>query len=220
MPIDRFDEVPLRLHKGEILTITGYYGQRDLRGTKYPLRMDFEVLQWPLASCSLRAFAYSFTTQWIEGILLPLQSSEMKWYKLTLHLTNGRCYQIPLVGKYGKAEGPQAPGKMFEVSLIPDQGTKATKTFRIRGVAEAYDLFDRPELSKPTVLHHAHLLEKALVTPINLMAGDGSANEQGGMALRYVKIPEADRRARAKEPKRKVKVSSISFSAAFCVGFH
>lgn len=52
----------------------------------------------------LRCFAYSFTTQWLEGILLPMQSSKIKWYKMTLQLSNGGSYQIPLMGKYGHYE--------------------------------------------------------------------------------------------------------------------
>ncbi len=221
MPVDRFDEVPLRLQKGEVVTVTGYYGFKNSGGGgKYPLRMDFEVIRWPSESSTLRSFAYSFIAQWLDRVLLPLQSSEIRWYKMTLHLTNGKTYQIPLVGKYGKCEGPQNPEKMFEVSLIPHLGSKATKTFRLRGVAEAYDKFDRPDLSTPHIIYQAQYLETALVGPMTFPTDDGEENEQAGMILRYVKITEADRRARQRDPKRRIKIVPIHFSAAFCMGFH
>ena len=197
MPIDRFDEVSLKLQRGEVITVTGYYGLRGLSsGVKYPLRMDFEVVRWPMGSSNLRCFAYSFTSQWLEKILLPLQSSEIRWYKMTLHLANGKTYQIPLVGKYGKFEGPQNPGRMFEVSLIPHLGSKATKTFRIRGVAEAYDQFDRPDLKAPEILRQAQLLERALVTPMIFSTADHVEDDSAAMVLQYVRIPEAERKAR------------------------
>lgn len=100
---------------------------------------------------------------------------------------------------------------MFEVSLIPNQGTKATKTFRLRGVTDAYEQFDHPELNNPAILHHVQLLEKALVAPIHFQPLEGYTNEQGNMILRYVKLPEPDRRARAREPKQKGKIDPISF---------
>lgn len=221
MPIDRFDEVSLRLQKGEVLTVTGYYGLKGSNGgVKYPLRMDFEVVRWPLGSSNLRCFAYSFTSQWLEKVLLPLQSSEIRWYKMTISLANGKTYQIPLVGKYGKFEGPHNPGRMFEVSLIPHQGSKATKTFRIRGVAEAYDQFDRPDLQSPEILRQAQLLERALVAPIIFSTADHGEDDSAAMVLQYVRIPEADRKARQRDPKRRGKVVPIHFSAAFCMGFH
>lgn len=97
MPIDRFDEVPLRLFEGEIITMMGYYGLRSFeRGVKYPLQMDFKIVRWSLGSSNLRCFAYSFILQWLEKIILPLQSSEIRWYKMTLLLISGKTYQIPL----------------------------------------------------------------------------------------------------------------------------
>lgn len=72
MPIDRFDEIPLKVNRGDILTVTGYYGARSSsKGKKYPLRMDFEVLQWP-TSTTLRYFLYSFTSYWLDKAFLPL----------------------------------------------------------------------------------------------------------------------------------------------------
>lgn len=139
---------------------------------------------------------------------------------MNLTLANGQTYQIPLVGKYGKFEGPQNTDKAFEVSLIPNQGSKATKTFRLRGVAEAYDQFDRPDRQTPDIFRQAQLLERALVTPMILFSSDRKEDDQAGMILRYVKIPEAERRARLRDPKRRVKLVPIYFSAAFCMGFH
>lgn len=221
MPIDRFDEVSLRLQKGEVITVTGYYGLKGANGgVKYPLRMDFEVVRWPLGSSNLRYFAYSFTAQWLEKVLLPLQSTDIRWFKMTLHLANGKTYQIPLVGKYGKFEGPQNPSRLFEVSLIPHQGSKATKTFRIRGVAEAYDQFDRPDHQSPEILRQAQLLERALVTPIIFSTADHGGDDPTAMVLQYVRIPETERKARQRDPKRRGKVVPIHFSAAFCMGFH
>jgi len=182
--------------------------------------MDFEVVRWPLDSSNLRVFAYSFTAEWIEKVLLPLQSSEIRWYKMTLSLSNGKAYQIPLVGKYGKFEGPQNPDKMFEVSLIPNLGSKATKTFRLRGVAEAYDQFDRPDLKAPDILHQAQLLERALVTPMLFSTANHPEEDPSGMILRYVRIPEANKKARQQDTKRRGKIAPIHFSAAFCMGFH
>lgn len=47
------------------------------------------------------------------------------------------------------------PDKTFEVNLIPYQGSEVTKTFRVRGVAEAYEQFDRPERCDLAIIQHA-----------------------------------------------------------------
>lgn len=133
-----------------------------MKNTNYPRRMDFEVLRWP-TSASLRSFAYYFTAYWLDSVLLPLQSSEIKWHKMIIRLPNTEQYfQIPLVGKYGHYNGGgQTPlfekGKQFEVSLIPSHSSKSTKTFRLRGVADAYEMFDRPGV-KGSLLEKIHLL--------------------------------------------------------------
>jgi len=102
MPIDRFHEIPLKANGGDILTITSYYGTKStLKKTNYPLRMDFEVLSWPTTT-NLRDFVYSFTHHWLGKTLLPLQSSEIQWHKITIRFVqSGLNFIVPLVGKYG-----------------------------------------------------------------------------------------------------------------------
>ncbi len=100
--------------------------------------------------------------------------------------------------KYGQYEGPQNPDKMFEVNLIPNLGSEVTKTFRLRGVAKAYEQFDRPERCDPAILHHAQLLERAFVTPIYFPSPNGNSGDTDGMVLRYVKISEAEKKARSR----------------------
>ena len=104
---------------------------------------------------------------------------------MILHLANGKTYQIPLVGKYGKYEGPQNTDRTFEVSLITQLGAKATKTFRLRGVAEAYDQFDRPELNAPHVINQAQILERALVAPITFPSSFGLSRSLPLISYRY-----------------------------------
>ena len=108
---------------------------------------------------------------------------------MILHLANGKTYQIPLVGKYGKYEGPQNTDRTFEVSLITQLGAKATKTFRLRGVAEAYDQFDRPELNAPHVINQAQILERALVAPITFPSSFGLSRSLPLISYRYAKGP-------------------------------
>lgn len=82
------------------------------------------------------------------------------------------------------------------------------------------DQFDRPDLKAPDILYQAQLLERALVTPMFFSATDRIEDNQTDMILRYVKIPEVERKARQRDPKRRGKIVPIYFSAAFCMGFH
>lgn len=111
MPIDRFHEIAIKAHRGDIITVTLYYSQQS----SAPLRLDFEVQKWP-QQANLRGFSYSFAAIWLDRILLPLQSSDVKWHKMTVRV-GGQYYQVPLVGKYGHHEGAPASDKLFGVSL-------------------------------------------------------------------------------------------------------
>lgn len=188
-----------------MITVTCYYGNKNSSGiNRYPLRMDFEVLRWPSETSNLRCFAYGFTTHWLDGLLLPLQPPEMRWSKMTLRLPNGQYYQIPLMGKYGSFEGSQISNRIFEVHLIPSHSAKIAKVFRLRGVADAYQLFDRPGSSNPDILQRALLLEKALVSPITYLSAEGDLEEEG-FVLRYVKIPFRRERLSRGIPRRDIR---------------
>lgn len=215
MPIDRFHEIAIKAHRGDIITVTFYYSmQSSTKGVKYPIRLDFEVQKWP-QQANLRGFAYSFVEAWLDQILLPLQSSDVKWHKMTVRVS-GQYYQVPLVGKYGLNEGPPASDRPFCVSLIPNVCAKGTKTFRVRGVADIYELFDRPDNKTPEIVERPRLLERALVSPFSLSMGNGLEEA----VLRYVRLPEAKGKTAVQEPgKKKEKRVPILFTAAFCLGF-
>lgn len=217
MPIDRFHEIPLKATKGDIIiiTITSYYGAKSSSKRRYPLKMDFEVLRWPTTT-NLRVFAYSFAHHWLDRILLPLQSSDMKWHKITIRFaSSGQDFQVPLVGKYGAYQGAQTPGKLFEVRLISSSTTNTMKSFKLRGVADAYEQFDRPEADNSRILENTHALEEVLVSPFSL----GTAEGQENTLLRYVRVAMPHKKGLLPEPKKTPKLSAIQFTAAFCRGF-
>ena len=191
MPIDRFNEIAIKAHRGDIITVTLYYSQQSsAKGVKYPLRLDFEVQKWP-QQANLRGFSYSFAAVWLDRIILPLQSSDVKWHKMTVRVA-GQFYQVPLVGKYGHNEGAPASDRLFGVSLIPSNCAKSTKTFRVRGVADIYEQFDRPDNKNPEVAERPRLLEQARVSSFTLLMGDGDkgAPTQEDAVLRYVRLPD------------------------------
>lgn len=72
------------------------------------------------------------------------------------------------MGKYGRNEGAPASDRLFGVSLIPSNSAKSTKTFRIRGVADVYEQFDRPDNKDPKIAERSRLLEQALVSSFTL----------------------------------------------------
>ena len=220
MPIDRFHEIPFKVSRGEVLTVTGYYSARSSpKGTKYPLRMDFEVVQWP-ASTTLRDFLYSFTVSWLDGIFLPLQSTDIKWHNMTIRVdSTAQSYQVPLIGKYGHHPGSQTPDRIFEVNLIPLLNSMSKKIFRLRGVADVYEAFDRPGAEDVGLIDQIHNLERALVSPFVLASQDtGGLSAQDETVLRYVKTVGPSKRP-SQESKRKTKQLVTQFTAAFCIGF-
>lgn len=154
-------------NRGDILTITSYYGAKStLTKKQFPLRMEFEVLSWPTTT-NLRDFVYSFTHHWLDRTLLPLQSSEIKWNKITIRWAHsGQDFVVPLVGKYGHYQGPQSPDKLFEVNLISSCSSKKAHYFRLRGVADDYELFDRPERENSHIIERTNALEAALLSPL------------------------------------------------------
>ena len=217
MPIDRFNEIALKAHRGDIITVTLYYGQQlSAKGVKYPLRLDFEVQKWP-QQANLRGFSYSFASLWLDRILLPLQSSDVKWHKMNVRVA-GQYYQVPLVGKYGHNEGAAASDRLFGVSLIPGNSAKSTKTFRVRGVADIYEQFDRPDNNNPEVANRPRLLEQALVSSFALVMREENKEEVEAV-LRYVRLPEYKRKDSSRDSGNKGKITPILFTAAFCVGF-
>lgn len=219
MPTDRFDEIPLKANRGDLITITGYYGAKSsLKSVKYPLRMDFEVLKWPTTT-NLRSFAYSFTNHWLDSLILPLQSSDMKWHKLTIKLvSSGQDFLVPLVGKYGHYQGAHTPDKLFGINLISSNDSKAHHVFKLRGVADAYESFDRPKEEDSHLSESTHSLENALVSPFSLGTPKDS-NAQETTLLRYVKLAAPSGKGLPPGPKKKARVSTIHFTAALCVGF-
>lgn len=103
--------------------------------------------------------------------------------------------------------------------MIPGQSAKIAKVFRRRGVAEAYQLFDRPGSSSPDIINRACQLEKALVSPITYLSSEADREDEA-FILRYVKIPEAERRAQASAGSQE-ESQGIPYPLllAFCVGF-
>lgn len=217
MPIDRFDEVALKARRGDVITVICYYGPKEsVKGIKYPLRLDFEVLKWP-ASANLRGFAYSFASVWLDTVLLPLQSAEIKWFKLTLRLA-GQSYQVPLVGKYGRLEATPPSDRLFTVNLIPRDCARGNKNFRIRGVADLFEQFDHPDNNDPQIVERTQVLEQSLVSSFSLFLGEKAQSPLDEAVLRYVRIPDIKKGAK-REQGLKGKAMPTRFTAAFCVGF-
>lgn len=136
----------------------------------------------------------------------------------------GQFHQVPLMGKYGHHTGSQTSERVFKVDLIPALGSKSTKSFKLRGVADTYDLFDRPETEDTSLLENAQALERALVSPFSLACLEDPSSTsapQDHNLLRYVKIAEPAKgkiAESAKGPKKKQPLV-IQFTAAWCVGF-
>lgn len=174
------------------------------------------MLSWP-TSTNLRDFVFSFTHYWLDKTLLPLQSAEMKWNKITIKWAHsGQEFLVPLVGKYGHYQGAQSSDKFFEVNLISSCSSKKHHYFRLRGVADDYDLFDRPERDNHQILERTNALEWALLAPFALSTGDHK--DQDCPILHYVKLASPNKKLITTDHKKR-KVEAIKFTAAFCVGF-
>ena len=92
----------------------------------------------------------------------------------------GQYYQVPLVGKYGRNEGAPASDRFFCVSLIPSSSAKSTKTFRIRGVADVYEQFDRPDNKDPEIAERPRLRPCVIILPIDGRWREGCLYAGGG----------------------------------------
>jgi len=105
-------------------------------------------------------------------------------------------------------KGAHSPDKIFEVNLISENNSKKTNTFRLRGVADAYESFDRPEPDNSRILERTNALEAALVSPFFLAVAVDS-KDQDRPLLRYVKLSVPSRKGLPPDPKKKAKLAAI-----------
>lgn len=125
----------------------------------------------------------------------------------------GQSYQIPLIGKYGHHPGTQTLDRIFEVNLIPFHSSTNKKIFRLRGVADAYESFDRPESGDARLPENIRSLEDALVSPFAIVGSEReSISAQDERVLRCVKVVDPNKKAHLQESKRKQKQLCIQFT--------